>query len=450
MIVMKFGGTSVQNEEAISKVISIVKTRLKDRPLVVVSAFAKVTRTLCELADEARGKRSDRVKDLVDSLVERHHNVANALLADNRQVLDETLCKVDEVCKYLLEFAQGVCRIGELSSRSEAQIISTGEVLSSIIVSAAMNVHGVKSNWVDARRLIVTNDNYLSAKPDLDTTTANVLRIIPEQMKGADIVLTQGFIASTSAGTTSVLGFEGSDYSAAIFGMALDAERVEIWTDVDGIRTADPRVVTETCRIDKVSYEEAAEMAYLGARVLHPLTIEPARKKNIPIQVLNTMNPENIGSLVLKGDNIGDGVKSVAFRNDIDFIEISSKGLDGVTSMIGKVFGILRECKIEASLVSASESKVSFTLEGGQPGFQTALDKLYAVSDVTLYRDKAQVSLVGRNVVLDKDLVKEILSLSYPVYMMSQGASLMNISFVIDKGNVVDCVNRLHGKIFQL
>ena len=278
MIVMKFGGTSVQDEEAIRRVISIVRGRLSQHPLVVVSALAKVTRLLGEIASEAESQHEEKVKELLLQLSERHFGLAKALLSSSPGLLDECLGDVRKHIQGLETFVGGVCQIGELSPRSHARVISMGEILSSTIISYAFNAEGISCKWIDARRMVTTDDNYLNARPDMSVTEANVKRIIGLESNGTDIILTQGFVASTAAGATSVLGFEGSDYSAAIFGMALEAERVEIWTDVDGIRTTDPRLLDGTKKIDAISYEEAAEMAAMGARVLHPLTIEQGRR----------------------------------------------------------------------------------------------------------------------------------------------------------------------------
>ena len=449
MIVMKFGGTSVQDAQAIRRVISIVKTRLKDSPLVVVSAFARVTRLLVEMAEEAQAQHTSEVKDLMDKLRERHEGVCADLLGGNPDLLKETSSLVGAVCDSLEDFVAGVCKIGELSPRSRARIVSTGEVLSSIIVNAAMNENGIVSHWADARTLIITDDNYMSARPDMTLTKANIRRVVPGIMKGADVVLTQGFVASTTAGATSVLGFEGSDYSAALFGMALRADRVEIWTDVDGIRTADPRVVPQTQRLERISYEEAAEMAYLGARVLHPLTIEPARGKNIPIYVLNTMNPEGEGSAVVMGEGIPDGPKSVAFRDEIDFLVIESSQIVGVKDMLSRVFRILDDCRVAVSLVSASESKVSLTIPAGQLHTAEAVEQISEIYSTTLYKDKAQVSVTGRNVVYHQGLTSGVLDIAGTVYMVSVGANLMSLSFVVDREKIREIICGLHDMLFK-
>lgn len=448
MIVMKFGGTSVQDAEAIQRVIGIVKGRLKEKPLVVVSAMAKVTRMLVGLAEEAESQHFDNVKDILGKLSSHHRKAIDELLSGYPELHSKTLVEVENVMSELGGFAEGICMIGELSARSRARIISTGEVLSSVIVSAAMNSEGVACNWADARTMLVTDENYLNARPDMGVTKANIQRIIPALAKGADVIVTQGFIATSASGFPSVLGFEGSDYSAAIFGSALAAERVEIWTDVDGIRTADPRIVSNTQRIGRISYAEAAEMAYLGARVLHPMTIEPAKASNIPIYVLNSRNPQGEGTVVGDGNGIEAGPKSIACRTDIDFLEVSSGTIVGVGEVLSKVLKVTGLHNLSLSLVSVNESQVSFTLEAGQPGCEEAYSELSRQLNVKLFRDKAQISTVGKDVVLHHGLMNGILSSAGNVSLVSQGPSMMNVSFVVDRSKASDVASSLHGILF--
>ena len=449
MIVIKFGGTSVQNEAAIGRVIQIVRGRLREKPLVVVSALAGVTRLLCQLAQEAEAQREEGVRDLLRQLRERHLALAENLLSGNAGLLD--CCRKDVECFIdgLETFVSGVCLIGELSPRSEARIISTGELLSSTIISHAFNASGISCRWIDARRMVTTDDNYLNARPDLEVTEANVRRIVGAESKGKDLVLTQGFVSSTDKGFTSVLGFEGSDYSAAIFGMALGAERVEIWTDVDGIRTADPRMVGDTSRIEVISYEEAAEMAALGARVLHPLTIEPARKKNISVKVLNSTNPSCEGTLVVRGDEAPDGPKSIAAMKDILFIRIVSPKLDGVTRMLGRVFSSLYPRRIPVVLAKAADSEVFLVVPEEREALQEALEEIGGWADVTVFRDKAMVSVIGRNIVGFEGIGDKVIGLAGKVYLANVGAGMMSESFVIDRDRLGETLAGLHGFIFK-
>lgn len=446
---MKFGGTSVKDKNAIERVISIVRGRMADKPLVVVSALAKVTRVLCGIAEEAEAQHLKEVDELLDSLRDRHTSLAVELLSGNPDVLNNCVFEVNAVLDSLTDFAHGVCQIGELSPRSYARIVSTGEVLSSKIVAAAMNVYGLSCRWLDARKMIVTDCSYMSAIPDLEATEANVRRFVPEAAKGVSVVLTQGFIASSVEGSPSVLGFEGSDYSAAIFGMALDADRIEIWTDVDGIQSADPRKIADTHRIDRVSYDEASEMAYLGARVLHPLTIEPARRRNIPVHVLNSMSPDAPGSVVTH-ECVAAGPKTVAVKDDIDYLEITSPKIVGVTAMFAGVFNAAETNAVKVVLAAASESKVGVTLESGQPGFEAFVQQLRKKFEVMVYKDKAEISVVGNAVVTAPGLVDKMTAAASGanVYMMSQSPSMLSVSIVVDRSAAVDIAGRIHKVIF--
>lgn len=449
MILMKFGGTSVKDKNAIERVISIVRGRMADKPLVVVSALAKVTRVLCGIAEEAEAQHLKEVDELLDSLRDRHTSLAVELLSGNPEILNNCVSEVNAVLDSLTDFAHGVCQIGELSPRSYARIVSTGEVLSSKIVAAAMNVYGLSCRWLDARKMIVTDCSYMSAVPDLAATEANVKRFVPEAAKGVSVVLTQGFIASSVEGSPSVLGFEGSDYSAAIFGMALDADRIEIWTDVDGIQSADPRKIADTHRIDRVSYDEASEMAYLGARVLHPLTIEPARRRNIPVHVLNSMSPDAPGSVVTH-ECIAVGPKTVDVKDDIDYLEITSPKIVGVTAMFAGVFNAAETNAVKVVLAAASESKVGVTLKSGQPGFEAFVQQLRKKFEVMVYKDKAEISVVGNAVVTAPGLVDKMTAAASGanVYMMSQSPSMLSISIVVDRSAAVDIAGRIHKVIF--
>lgn len=446
---MKFGGTSVKDKNAIERVISIVRGRMADKPLVVVSALAKVTRVLCGIAEEAEAQHLKEVDELLDSLRDRHTSLAVELLSGNPEILNNCVSEVNAVLDSLTDFAHGVCQIGELSPRSYARIVSTGEVLSSKIVAAAMNVYGLSCRWLDARKMIVTDCSYMSAVPDLAATEANVKRFVPEAAKGVSVVLTQGFIASSVEGSPSVLGFEGSDYSAAIFGMALDADRIEIWTDVDGIQSADPRKIADTHRIDRVSYDEASEMAYLGARVLHPLTIEPARRRNIPVHVLNSMSPDAPGSVVTH-ECVAVGPKTVAVKDDVEYLEIMSPKIVGVTAMFAGVFNAAETNAVKVVLAAASESKVGVTLESGQSGFEAFVQQLRKKFEVMVYKDKAEISVVGNAVVTAPGLVDKMTAAvsGANVYMMSQSPSMLSVSIVVDRSAAVDIAGRIHKVIF--
>lgn len=449
MIVMKFGGTSVANYEAITRTISIVRGKLGQKPVVVVSALSKVTDLLYRISDCAAAGDAAGANANIDALKSRHLDLARELLA-GAGTCDEACGRIDEICESLRSFVGAVCALGELTDRSKAKIISRGEWLSSTIICYAMNAMGIATHFIDARRMIVTSDNYMKGEPDMAEISRRVPEVVNEAFKDCDAVITQGFIASTAKGETSVLGRGGSDYSASLVGMALDAGRIEIWTDVDGVRTADPRIVPNTRNISRISFEEAAEMAHFGAKVLHPMTIEPAVMKNIPVYVLNSMNPDGEGTAILRDDQIEDGVKSVSYKENILLLNIFSTRMINVSGFLQKVFSIFSEHKVSVDLISTSEANISLTMDGNQD-IDDVVRELSAFAEVDVDRDKAQISVIGKNIVNLRGLLKQTMSSlkDCNVYMISQGASFVNISFVVDRSSMKEAVREVHKYLFE-
>ena len=449
MIVMKFGGTSVANFEAITRTIFIIGGRLDKKPVVVVSALSKITDLLYKIADAAAAKDLSQTRELLGQLRQRHVDLASELLAQS-MLKDEAVERVNELCDSLEGIAMAVCSLGELSDRNKAVIISTGEYLSSTIISYAMNAKGIKTKWVDARTMMVTSDSYLKGEPDMDAISAKVPDVIAEAYEGMDAVITQGFVGVTSEGRPTVLGRGGSDYSASLIGMAIDAEQIEIWTDVDGVRTADPRFVPNTKSLEKISFEEAAEMAHFGAKVLHPLTIEPAVRKNIPIYVLNSMNPSGKGTAILRNELIEDGVKSVSFKENIRVINIFSTKMINTSGFLRRVFEIFSESKVSVDLISTSEANISVTVDSAQ-NIDAVVAELSEFADVIVDDDKSQVSVIGKNIVKLNGMLKKTFTplKKCNVYMISQGASFVNISFVVDREELNEVVCDLHHHLFE-
>ncbi len=449
MIVMKFGGTSVANFEAITRTIFIIGGRLDKKPVVVVSALSKITDLLYRISDAAASKKLHETKELLTQLRKRHIDLTEELLAQS-VLKDEAVERVNELCDSLEGLAMAVCSLGELSDRNKAVIISTGEYLSSTIISYAMNAKGIRTKWIDARTMMITSESYLKGEPDMEAISAKVPEIISEAYEGMDAVITQGFVGVTAEGRPTVLGRGGSDYSASLIGMAVDAERIEIWTDVDGVRTADPRYVQNTKSLEQISFEEAAEMAHFGAKVLHPLTIEPAVKKNIPIYVLNSMNPSGKGTAILRNELIEDGVKSVSFKENIRVINIFSTKMINTSGFLRRVFEIFSESKVSVDLISTSEANISVTVDAAQ-NIDAVVAELSEFADVIVDDDKSQVSVIGKNIVKLNGMLKKTFTplKKCNVYMISQGASFVNISFVVDREELIEVVRDLHHHLFE-
>ena len=450
MIVMKFGGTSVANFEAITRTIFIIGGKLDQKPVVVVSALSKVTDLLYKISDAAASQDQAQTRELLAELRQRHVNLASQLLEQSPMMKEDAVARVNSICDDLDELANAVGAVGELSDRNKAIIISNGELLSSTIICFAMNSKGIRTNFIDARKMMVTNDSYLKGEPVVEEIVKRVPGIVTEAYAGMDAVITQGFIASNLNGEQTVLGRGGSDYSASLIGMAVDAERIEIWTDVDGVRTADPRRVPNTKYLEKISFEEAAEMAHFGAKVLHPLTIEPAVKKNIPLFVLNSMNPSGKGTAILRSELIEDGVKSVSFKENIRVINIFSMRMINTSGFLRRVFEIFSENKVSVDLISTSEANISVTVDASQ-NIDTVVEQLSEFSDVIVDDDKSQVSVIGKNIVRLNGMLKKTFTplKKCNVYMISQGASFVNISFVVDREELDEVVLGLHDHLFD-
>ena len=449
MLVMKFGGTSVANFEAITRTIFIIGGKLDQKPVVVVSALSKVTDLLYRISDAAASRNEAETRELLAQLRKRHTDLAGELLAQS-VLKDEAVAKVNEICDGLDSIAMAVCSLGELSDRNKAIIISNGEYLSSTIIAHAMNSKGIRTKWVDARGMMVTNNSYLKAEPDMSAIMERVPGVIADAYEGMDAVITQGFVGVTEDGEPTVLGRGGSDYSASLIGMAIDAERIEIWTDVDGVRTADPRKVQNTKYLEKISFEEAAEMAHFGAKVLHPLTIEPAVRKSIPIYVLNSMNPSGKGTAILRNELIEDGVKSVSFKENIRVINIFSTRMINTSGFLRRVFEIFSESKVSVDLISTSEANISVTVDAAEK-IEPVVNQLSEFADVIVDDDKSQVSVIGKNIVRLNGMLKKTFTplKKCNVYMISQGASFVNISFVVDREELAEVVQDLHDHLFD-
>jgi len=449
MIIMKFGGTSVANFEAITRTIFIIGGKLDQKPVVVVSALSKVTDLLYRISDAAAAGNETETKDLLSQLRQRHVDLAAELLSQS-VLKDEAVANVNSICDSLDSIAMAVCSLGELSDRNKAIIISKGEYLSSTIIAHAMNSKGIRTRWIDARDMMVTNKSYLKAEPDMSAIAERVPGVVLQAYEGVDAVITQGFVGVTKDAEPTVLGRGGSDYSASLIGLAIDAERIEIWTDVDGVRTADPRSVKNTKYLEKISFEEAAEMAHFGAKVLHPLTIEPAVKKNIPIYVLNSMNPSGKGTAILRNELIEDGVKSVSFKENIKVINIFSTRMINTSGFLRRVFEIFSESKVSVDLISTSEANISVTVDAAQ-NIDSVVAQLSEFADVIVDDDKSQVSVIGKNIVRLNGMLKKTFTplKKCNVYMISQGASFVNISFVVDREELADVVQDLHDHLFD-
>ena len=449
MIVMKFGGTSVMDAKAIDRACSIVKGRLDREPIVVVSAMAKVTDTLLAMGKAAGTGRRDEALDLSRQLRERHYTTAGELLGTGlftsfHEDLENEFNTLDELLR-------GIAAVGELTPRTSDYVVSYGERLSSKICTEAFRARGLAAALVDAREVMITDRQHTRAVPQVDEIEHRSRTIIQPLVQGGKVPIMGGFIGATRDGVQTTIGRGGSDFSAALVGSGLDAEAIEIWTDVDGMLTTDPNICPDARRIKVISFEEAAELSYFGAKVLHPATVLPAVQKNIPVWVLNSRNPKNEGTLIVsRAPKSKSTFKAIAAKKRITIVDVVAARMLGAHGFLKAIFDVFDRHHAAVDVVSTSEVSVSLTVDSNEAIPAVAAD-LEKIADVKYEGRKAIVCLVGENIRETPGIAADVFTAirDINVRMISQGASEINITFVIDENDVPEAVRRLHKAFFS-
>jgi aspartate kinase len=452
LVVMKFGGTSVEDPAAIGRTAAIVAGRvaLGKQPVVVVSAMAKVTDQLLRAA--AAASVGDRTGALAISsrLRSRHRDTATELVKNTADCA-ELLNFIDQKFDSLDEVLRGLAAILELTPRISDLIVSYGERVSSRIVASAFRELGIDSVHVDAREIIITDSSFQKAIPQpalIEKRAAENLRPLTDQGK---VPVMGGFIGSNEKGITTTLGRGGSDFSGALIGGALQSESIEIWTDVDGIMTTDPRICPDALRVKTISFEEAAELAYFGAKVLHPATILPAVKKNIPVLVLNSRNAANEGTRIISlAPHCKSPFKSIAVKKKLSIIDVVASRMLMTHGYLSEVFAIFDKYQCPVDMVSTSEVSISLTVDSNDklPALAAELGKL---ADVKYEGRKALICMVGEDIRGQNGMAAQVFNAirHINVRMISQGASEINMSFMIDEDDADEAVRALHAAFFQ-
>ena len=449
MIVMKFGGTSVEDAKAIERAAAIVKGRRAQKPVVVVSAMAKVTDQLLAMARAAgAGDRKTALK-LCRALQERHYNTAGELLGTALFTQFHSDLGVD--FEALDELLRGIAAVGELTPRTTDHVAAFGEMLSSKIVTAAFSAHGIESALVDSRECIVTDNSHTRAAPLFEETNERLRTNLQPLLDRDRVPVMGGFIGSTKAGITTTIGRGGSDLSAAIVGAGLGAERIEIWTDVDGMMTTDPHLCPEARRIKVISFDEAAELAYFGAKVLHPATVLPAVQKNIPVYVLNSRNPSCEGTrITARAPHCRNTFKALAVKKRITIVDVAAPRRLLMHGFLKSIFEAFDRHRVPVDVVSTSEVSVSLTTDSNEsiPALAADLAKL---ADLKYEGRKAIVCLVGENLRETPGIAARVFGelADVKIRMISQGASEINLTFVIEEDAVPEVVRRLHKTFFS-
>ncbi|HEY7096105.1 MAG TPA: lysine-sensitive aspartokinase 3 [Terriglobales bacterium] len=448
MIVMKFGGTSVQDAIAIERAAEIVKARLHEHPVVVVSAMAKVTDQLLSMARAAGNGDRETALKLSRQLRERHYNTAGELIGTGlfTQFHGELEAEFDT----LDELLRGISAVGELTPRTSDHVASYGELLSSRLVSAAFSARGMNATVVDSRECIVTDPTHTRAAPLFAETNERLQAQLNPLLDQKRVPVMGGFIGATKAGVTTTIGRGGSDFSAAIIGAGLGAQRIEIWTDVNGMMTTDPTLCPDAKRIKVISFDEAAELAYFGAKVLHPATVLPAVQKNIPVFILNSRNPDCEGTrIAARAPRCRNMFKAIAAKKRITIVDVAAPRMLLAHGFLRAIFEAFDRHGVAVDVVSTSEVSVSLTVDSNEsiPALAADLAKL---ADVKYEGRKAIVCLVGENLRETPGIAARVFSelSDVKIRMISQGASEINLTFVIEEDAVPDVIRRLHRTFF--
>jgi aspartate kinase len=447
MIVMKFGGTSVESAQAVERVIRIVSRELHRKPIVVVSAMGKTTNKLLLAASEAAAGRRDQGLAIVDEVRSQHLADGLALAGGSAAELDRHIRTHFE---WLEELIKGISIVGELSPRSTDAIASVGERLSSLIVTFAFREAGIPTQHVDARRVIITDDQFTHALPIFEEIYPRVREQVAPAAKDRVIVM-GGFIGSTLDGQTTTLGRGGSDYSASIVGAGVGAEEIQIWTDVDGMLTTDPRIVPGGHRVKHLSFAEAAELAYFGAKVLHPSTVVPAVEKNIPVLILNSRRPDVEGTRIsAEPVSCSNPVKSISCKSNITVLSIRSTRMLLAHGFLRRIFEVFDRYQTSVDMVSTSEVSVSLTVDNTDHLDEIQAD-LQQFADITVDERQAIVCLVGENLRYTSGVAGRAFEVirDKNIRMISQGASLLNLGFVVAEADLKATVCALHSELFS-
>ena len=433
---MKFGGTSVEDAAAIDRSCSIVGERISRKPFVVVSALGGATNGLLEAGNLAANGEIRAAMAIADRLEQRH---------------SELLPSTAEHFVRLRELLKALGAIGEFSLRTQDLIAAYGEVVSSLIFTDRVKRLGYDAVHVDARQCMITDDRFGKASPLKDLTTARLEEIARPSLNSGRVVVMGGYIGATKLGMTTTLGRGGSDYSAAIAGAALNAEEIQIWTDVDGLMTADPRIVAEAWKVKEISFDEASELAYFGARVLHPLTLLPAVEQNIPVYILNSRKPKGTGTRITRQARpCRNLIKSIACKRGITIVTISSSRMLMAYGFLKALFEVFDRHHTSVDMVATSEVSVSLTLDNVS-WLDAIVEDLKSLGDVEVATNMALICLVGNNLKYTPGVARRAFGsiADINILMVSHGASNINFSFIVDQNDADSAIQKLHADFFH-
>ncbi|MGH2574448.1 MAG: aspartate kinase, partial [Ignavibacteria bacterium] len=395
-LVMKFGGTSVQDSDSIKNVINIVRKN-SNTVLVVVSAISDATNSLEKMAHMAAEKKIKEASNLLEELVNRHHSIINTLVKDKKHKADSAQKIIDYHLK-IAELISGLAIINELTLRTLDAFRVFGELMSSVVIYHAMKDAGIDVELLDSREIIKTDNEFSRAYPDFELTRININSKVLPLLNNGKTVLTQGFIASTEDGISTTMGRESSDFSAAIYGALIDADEIQIWTDVDGVLTADPNIISNPLKLKEISFQEMEELSNFGAKVLHKNSIKPALKKNIPLRVLNSKNSSSTGTVINSALNYHKQVKSITYKKNIIVLRLKPKETLNQYIFWEMMLNTLSKHKPQIDILVSSNNAIIIVIAENnytKIHYEDLKNEFEEISEYRLIKDKVLVTLVG-------------------------------------------------------
>lgn len=449
MIAMKFGGTSVQDASAIQRIVKIIRDRLSRRPVVLISAMGKTTKNLLECASLAAAGNHLSALGKLKTIRSYHDSVAIQSVSDWSRT--EGSRRIETYFEEMRKLLDGLSILGELSPRSQDKMLSYGELISTSIIQEVLAQNQIPADWLDSRKMVITDEQFTAASPLLIETNDAVQKHVRPVINNGRIPVLQGYIGSSRNGATTTLGFEGSDYSAALVGAALGVSEIQIWKDVSGVMTADPEMVPDAKTVKAISFDEANELTFFGAKVLHPKSIEPARRQNIPVSVCNSREPERTGTWISKADQSGkNAVKSIAYKKPVILLRVQSNRSQSTGEFYHLVTdALLRESAVPLAFGTAENTVVAVL--DGQAVLGGILNRLSQFASVACLENRASVSLIGENIASQRSILKDVSLIlnGESLDWASWGVSGNSFTFVVHENSLKSILNSLHSVFFR-
>jgi len=441
MIVMKFGGTSVQSAEWMNNALDIAESQLNRAPVMVSSAMGKTTDKLVNISLFAAEGKQKEAEALLSDIKHSHLDTAKEFLSE--EFYEKALWKLEDHFKELTSLVRGLLLLKECTERSSDALLSFGELLSTTLLAYRAKERGIETELLDSRDLVVTDNVFTNASPKLEVTLKKIQEAV--KPRAGKLYIAQGFIGRNEKGAVTTLGRGGSDFTATIFGSALNAEEVQIWTDVDGIMSTDPRIVPEAKTIPQISYEEAAELAYFGAKVVHPSTIQPAVENSTPVMVKNTRNTNGPHTAIIPSTG-ETGLKAISGKKNITLVSITSSRMLNAYGFLSRIFVIFAKYCTPVDLIATSEVSVSMTIEN-TTNLEDIVNELEELGKVTTQHENGIICLVGQDFWKDSGFVAGVFNALQPIHirMISLGSSDTNLSLVVPEKHLEVAIQKLHG-----